>query len=75
MYCVCYVCGIQYRKKRPFNDRRVSHRVCDDCFPVEMGRIKGELALLNEGEHGELSRTELSGRSQEHERVLGIEFT
>ena len=46
MYCVCYVCGIQYRKKRPFNDRRVSHGVCDDCFPVEMGRIKGELALL-----------------------------
>jgi len=44
MYCQCYICGLQYRIKPPLDNNSVSHGLCEDCFPIEMERLKRELA-------------------------------
>lgn len=46
MYCVCYLCGIQYRVKPPLEEDGISHGLCDGCFPLEMQRIEREMAKL-----------------------------
>jgi hypothetical protein len=40
MYCQCYICGIQYRIKPPFEDDSVTHGLCDPCFNVEIKRLE-----------------------------------
>ena len=45
MHQVCCVCGIEYGVKPP-DDDRVTHGLCRKCLPVELKRIKKELAAL-----------------------------
>ena len=45
MHRVCCVCGIEYGVKPPFDDR-VTHGLCRRCLPVELKRIKKEMAAL-----------------------------
>jgi hypothetical protein len=45
MHQVCCVCGTEYGVKPPFDDR-VTHGLCRNCLPVELKRIKKELAAL-----------------------------
>ena len=40
---VCCVCGIEYGEKPP-NDDRVTHGLCPGCLPVELGKMKKEMA-------------------------------
>jgi len=49
MYCVCYICGNQYRNKPPFGNDLISHGLCGECFPVEMERIKKKLIVQKKG--------------------------
>jgi hypothetical protein len=46
MYCHCYICGLQYRIKPPFDNDQVTHGLCQDCFPKEMERLKKELVAI-----------------------------
>jgi hypothetical protein len=46
MRCVCYICGIQYRIKPPIDNDQVSHGLCEECFPVEIKRLKKELVSM-----------------------------
>ena len=43
MFCVCYVCGIQYRVKPPFANRCITHGLCGECLPKEIERLMGEV--------------------------------
>jgi hypothetical protein len=45
MHRVCCVCGIEYGVKPPFDDR-IAHGLCQRCLPVELKRIRKELAAL-----------------------------
>jgi hypothetical protein len=42
---VCCVCGIEYGVKPPFDDR-VTHGLCRRCLPIELRRLKKELAAF-----------------------------
>jgi hypothetical protein len=45
LHQVCCVCGIEYGIKPP-DDDRITHGLCPCCLPVELKRIKNELAAF-----------------------------
>ena len=46
MILVCYRCKRPYGEKEPFEDRRISHGLCDPCIPLEMARVEKELKAI-----------------------------
>ena len=40
MYRVCYVCGIQYGEKPPFDNDQITHGLFEPCFHMEMIKIE-----------------------------------
>ena len=47
MIQVCSVCKIVYGEKEPFEDKRLTHDYCPDCFKVVMAEIKKNASLLD----------------------------
>jgi len=39
---VCYICGILYGLKEPYDNDAETGGLCDECFPLEMERLKKE---------------------------------
>ena len=46
MIRVCYRCGKVFGEKAPFEDRRISHGLCDSCVPIEAARVEEELRAI-----------------------------
>jgi len=40
MIQICSVCKIVYGEKEPYEDKRLTHGYCPDCFKVVMAEIK-----------------------------------
>lgn len=39
----CYRCNTIYGEKEPLEDKRVTHGLCEECYPKEMQRLQTEL--------------------------------
>jgi hypothetical protein len=44
---ICCRCGILYGIKEPIEDDSETHGLCEECFPLEMKKIEGELASVD----------------------------
>jgi len=44
MIRVCMRCKCVMGEKPPFEDKSETHGICDECWPKEHERIKGEIA-------------------------------
>jgi len=40
MVCICYICGIQYGEKPPFDNDQITHGLFEPCFHMEMIKIE-----------------------------------
>jgi len=39
---VCYICGILYGLKEPYDNDAETSGICDECLPLEIERLKKE---------------------------------
>lgn len=37
---ICYICGILYGVKEPFEDDSETHGLCPECFELEMKKLE-----------------------------------
>jgi hypothetical protein len=40
---VCYICGILYGIKKPYENDEETHGLCEECFPVVMANIERKM--------------------------------
>jgi len=40
---VCYVCGILFGIKEPYENDQETHGLCGECYEMEMNRLKKEI--------------------------------
>ncbi|KKM24230.1 hypothetical protein LCGC14_1607200 [marine sediment metagenome] len=48
MIRVCYICKHVSGEKEPFEDKSLTHGLCDRCFKKEKERLKEELDKMEE---------------------------
>jgi hypothetical protein len=53
MIVKCCVCEGFIREKEPFEDKRVSHGLCDECYEKERKKMREQLSVVQKNKRVE----------------------
>ncbi len=70
MIRVCYRCKKVYGEKPPLGDKRVTHGLCDVCFPLEEARLYEEMRVEEEKRRLEVGGLRLEARAKRSASVV-----